>query len=440
MSSVLYSVDAEQVVLGSLMHDPRLIGEPVISELADSDFYFQGHQAIFRAIQRLEGKSRECDAESIWTELTAAGDTEHVEDLGAVQNLHLWGKPRTAAHHAEVVAGCARLRNVQKRLCEALAITEEAGAVPAKLDRIAGLLAGLDESNSQRRPKTMGELMIQAMDRLNAASEGKLPTGWATGIPSLDRLFGGGLSPGKLVILAARPSIGKSSFSMHLAAQIAKGSRPCLVISQEMEDHELADRALANAARVRSDAIRSGKLTDDEWGRVAEGVDELGNSPISISDEPGQSLRSMNAKARAVKGLRLLVVDYVQLCEGEGDTRSAAVGSITRGLKKLAKQLNCCVIALSQLNRAVDSRGDKRPVMSDLRDSGEIEQDADSILFMWTLEEGDINQVGLDVAKNRGGKKGTMVLNFQGDIQHWSESTKRVDDFQVSKKSQGSWE
>lgn len=210
-----------------------------------------------------------------------------------------------------------------------------------------------------------------------------------------------------------------------------------------MEDEEIGQRALANVGRIDYGHIQTGQLTEEEWGRVAEGVDKLGNAPIWVDDEPSLTLRAINSKARYVRGLKVLLVDYLQLCEGEGETRSAAVGSVSRGLKKLAKQLGIAVILLSQLNRKVDERPDKRPQMSDLRDSGEIEQDADAIWFMWPLEnelDAEVRSVGFEVAKNRGGKKGAFVMNFDGARQRWSESTRRLDEFQRSKARAGGFE
>lgn len=436
--SELFVAAAEQHVIGLLMTDPAGLDEVEGLITADS-FYFTGHCAAFEAIQRLHREGKQCDALSVWAELGNTADQERIGGQHVLMALEAnWGVDRRLLRrHAEIVAEKAKLRSVLALLEEAKGIATEPAGLSDKLDRIGALMAGIDSGNAQRRPKPMSELMARMLEKLDS-SDSTLPRGWATGIPTLDKFHGGGLSPGKLIVLAARPSVGKSSLSMHILAQIARSGHPCLAISQEMEDMELVQRALANASRVESDAIQSGDMTQDEWSRIVEGAEFLGNAQIWIDDEPGQSMRAINTKARSIKGLKVLVVDYLQLCEGEGDTRSAAVGSISRGLKKLAKQLGCCVIALSQLNRQVDARADKRPVMSDLRDSGEIEQDADSIWFLWTLAEGEYNEVGLDIAKNRGGKKGAFVMNFHGGHQTWSESTKRLSDFQA--KKQGGFE
>jgi replicative DNA helicase len=180
-------------------------------------------------------------------------------------------------------------------------------------------------------------------------------------------------------------------------------------------------------------------MSGDEWGRLTEAADELARLPLFADGEPALTLRAITSKARRIRGVKVIVLDYLQLSEGEGETRTAQVGSISRGLKKLAKQLGCCVIALSQLNRAVEQRPGKRPILADLRDSGEIEQDADVITFLWPLgEEGETSRpTGCDIAKNRQGRTGSMVLELFGATQVWGESTRTLDSFDTKKRSGG---
>jgi replicative DNA helicase len=248
-------------------------------------------------------------------------------------------------------------------------------------------------------------------------------------------MHNGGLRPGKLYILAARPSVGKSSFVMHLLMALARQGKHGLFLSQEMESEEVVDRAVCNDARINAGSLASGRMSDDEWARAAESMEALAGLPVWVDDTPALSLLDIRGKARLIPSLRVLVLDYIQLCAPTDSkrTRTEQVGEISRGLKALSKQLGIAVIALSQLNRDVEKRAGKRPQMSDLRDSGEIEQDADGIWFLWPLREethtDQTRRVGLDVAKNRGGQKGAFVLRFDGARQHWAESMERVDDF-----------
>jgi replicative DNA helicase len=441
--ATLASTEAEQSVLGAILLDNGAF-DAVWGTLETADFHRSEHRLIYEALGRQINSCKGADVVSTFELLKA----EHEEaDFGGLSYLHALSTSVVSAarvrRHADIVREKSKLREVLAKLDEASEIARGAGDLPSKLDSIAALLNGIDAGNSARAPKPMSDVMIRVIDGINAAADGSAPPGWPTGFPTLDRLHNGGIRPGKVYVLAARPSVGKSSVSWQILEQNAEAGRPCLDLNQEMEDEEIGQRALANTGRIDYGRIQTGQLTTEEWGRVAEGVDKLGNAPIWIDDEPSLNLRAINSKARYVRGLKVLLVDYLQLCEGEGETRSAAVGSVSRGLKKLAKQLGIAVILLSQLNRKVDERPDKRPQMSDLRDSGEIEQDADAIWFMWPLDnelDAEVRSVGFEVAKNRGGKKGAFVMNFEGSRQRWTESTRRLDEFQRSKARTGGFE
>lgn len=430
-----HSAEAEYSVLGGLLIDNRAwvrVGDL----LTEADFYRHEHKVIFSTIAKLIAANKPADVVTVFD---ALGDK--AEDVGGLSYLNQIAQsvPSTAnaKRYAEIVRERAMLRTVVSKVDEAQAIAFGDGDVPDKLDRIGALFAGIESRNSRRQPVPMSEIMIRVIDNINAAAEGKL-TAWRTGIPAFDARLNGGLQPGKVIILAARPAVGKSSLSLQVAAYVASEGHPAAILSQEMETDEVGERGLVNAARVPYSAVLSGKLNDLQWGSVAEGVDRLAALPLFVDDEPALTLRAINAKARSIKGLKVLVVDYIQLSEGEGDTRSAQVGSISRGLKKLAKELGICVIALSQLNREVDKRPGRRPQMSDLRDSGEIEQDADVIVFLWPLDESEddaqVRHIGCEFAKNRRGRRGSSVLMFEGALQLWRESDRAVDSFNRTAK------
>jgi replicative DNA helicase len=335
--------------------------------------------------------------------------------------------------YAEIVREKAITRNLLARISDAQEVAWGDAPLAQKVEAVAALFAGIDAGSARKKPRGMDEVIVQVIDQINAAAEGKGELGWKTGISKIDWRLNGGLRGGKFVVLAARPSVGKTSLVGQFAKRLAADGLPTLFLSQEMEADEVGERALANEARVNYSAIQTGKLSDDEWARISEGVDVLGRVPLWIDDEPGLTMRAIASKARGIKGLKVLVVDYLQLCEGEGDNRNQQIGSISRGLKKLAKQLGICVIGLSQLNREADKRPGRRPIMADLRESGEIEQDADTIMFLWPLDEAEdeaeVRHVGCDFAKNRRGKKGAFVMTFEGAKQLWLESHRSVDEF-----------
>lgn len=425
MSAAIFSsLEAEQSVLGALLIEPS--AWDAISPLSAEDFAHPQLALIFSAIAGLAKKQRPFDAVTVFEALEARGQAA---ESGGLEFLYALAQAvpsgRNAKRYAEIVTERARLRRVREKLEQAQELLHEAGEVPAKLDKIAALMQGLDATNSARRPRHLSEVLIDVIGEVDRAQSGE-DAAWPTGLCDLDNFLNGGLRPGKLVILAARPGVGKSSLSMQIARRMAEAGRPSLALNQEMEAVEVGQRLVANAGRVDYGRLqRRGGLCEDGWAAAVKATDSLRELPLWIDDEPAQSLRAMASKARQIKGLKVMVVDYLQLCAGEGDNRTQAVGSVSRGLKAMAKELGICIIALSQLNRAVEQRPDKRPVLADLRDSGEVEQDADSIIFLWPLNDrvdDPVRQIGCEVAKNRQGKRGAFVLGFEGAYQHWVAS------------------
>lgn len=434
--SAFVSIEAEQSVLGALLVDNSAWNR-VGDMLTATDFARQEHQAVFTAISALISAMKPADVVTVFERLQVQNKAA---DVGGLPYLNALAQcvPNAAnsRRYAEIVRERSVLRDVVSKLDSAGQIAANDLPLGSKLDAIAALFQGIDESNAARKPMMMDSVMVRVIDGLNAAAEG-LPPGWPTGIPGLDSRLNGGLRPGKLYLIAARPGVGKSSLSMQILAHLARADLPVLALNQEMEVEEIGQRALANAARVDYSSIQTGRLDDEGWGRTAEGVDQLSGLPMWIDDEPALTLQAINSKARHVRGLKVLLVDYLQLCEGSGDNRTQAVGSISRGLKKLAKQLGIAVIALSQLNRSVESRQDKRPQMSDLRDSGEVEQDADVIALLWPLadDEGqEVRAIGFDLAKNRLGRRGTFAMNFVGATQRWGESVESIESFRPKRR------
>ena len=431
-----HSVEAEYSVLGALLID-NTAWDRVADLLTEADFYRHEHKTIFTATARLIGSNRPADVVTVFD---ALGDK--AEECGGLSYLNQIAQSVPSAancrRYAEIVRERSILRQLLAKADEVSALVHGEGGAAEKVEKAQALFAGLETRTKARQPIGMDALMVKVIDRVNAAAEGHAVV-WRTGIPGLDVRMLGGMKPGELHILAARPSVGKTSIALQIARRVAQDGHPVLVLSQEMADEQLGLRMLASQARVDLGHVQTGKLDDGEWSRVTEGLDELSRLPITVDDEPALTLSAITSKARRVRGVKLIVLDYLQLSEGEGDTRTAQVGSISRGLKKLAKQLGCCVLALSQLNRAVEQRPGKRPILADLRDSGEIEQDADVITFLWPLgEEGEASRpTGCEIAKNRQGRTGTLVLELFGATQVWGESTRTLDQFDTKKRSGG---
>lgn len=427
-----HSQEAEQAVLGGLLIDNNAF-DRVADLLTEADFYRHEHRAIFAATARLIASNRPADVVTVFD---ALGDkASEVGGLGYINAL-AQSVPSAAncRRYAEIVRERSLLRQLLAKADEVSALVHEEGGAAEKVEKAQALFAGLEARAAARQPIGMDAIVVKVIDHVNAAAEGAAIV-WRTGIPGLDGRMLGGMKPGELHILAARPSVGKTSIALQIARRVAADGHPVLVLSQEMATEQLGLRMMASASRVDLGNLQTGKMSGEEWGRLTEAADELARLPLFADDEPALTLRAITSKARRIRGVKVIVLDYLQLSEGEGETRTAQVGSISRGLKKLAKQLGCCVIALSQLNRAVEQRPGKRPILADLRDSGEIEQDADVITFLWPLgEEGEASRpTGCDIAKNRQGRTGAMVLELFGATQIWGESTRTLDSFDSKK-------
>ena len=281
------------------------------------------------------------------------------------------------------------------------------------------------------------------MDRINAMSAGQVEPGIPTLIPRLDELLGGGLKPGKQMILAARPSVGKSSLAQQLCLNVAGQGYAAAMFSQEMTCQEMTDRAIANLGRLGMGRIQTGKLVDqdDDWGRLAEAVEKMRGMPLFFDEQPVLTLQEIAAKARILKrrhDLKLLVIDYIQLCGTTNPklSRHHQLEELSRGLKSLAKSLDVTILTLSQLNREVEKRTSGRPMMADLKESGAIEEDADVVMLMWRHQQHESHTlVGMEMPKNRQGRTGEVALHFSGSVQRWGESTESLA--QQQKRSSG---
>ena len=423
-----HSIEAEQSVLGGLLLD-NSAWDRAGDLLTDSDFYRYEHKVIYAAIGALVNATKPADVITVFEQMQSLGKAE---DCGGLVYLNALAQSVPSASNMRGYAEIVRRHAVRRAL---IAITDEAATmawssddIDATIDRIATSLGQLERKQVRKAPRLLGDIVIERVDRIDDLHQNKIAAGWPTGFASLDRLLNGGLQPGMVYVLAARPSIGKSSLGVALLLECAGRGLPVLMLSQEMSEGEVADRAISSMGGIDYGRLQSGKLNDIEWSLLSETAERTRDLPFHIDDQAALRLRDIKAKARAVKGLKVLILDYLQLSASTGEhaNRNAEIEEISRGLKAMAKDMGIAVIELSQLNREVEKRVIKRPNLSDLRDSGAIEQDADVVMFLWPVREfeGEGRRIlGLGVDKNRQGKRGEFGLDFYGAFQRWSEST-----------------
>ena len=425
-----HSVEAEQSVLGGLLLD-NMAWDRAAELLTDSDFYRHEHRLIFSAISALVQRSRPADVVTVFEHLQGLGKAV---DSGGLAYLNDLAQSVPSAANMRRYAEIVRERAVLRKLIAATdeiataAFNREGREVRRVLDEAETKILAIAEETGRRAGGTFQEadrLIIQLLDEVNAMAERGASdvTGVRTGYYDLDRQTAG-LQKGDLIVLAARPSMGKTAFALNIAEHVAvTDGLPVVIFSMEMGASQLMRRLAASVARIDQQNLRTAQLPDDAWGRLAEAAEVLGRARISIDESSGLTIAELRARARrksrAVGGqLGLIVVDYLQLMSGAGEeNRATEIGEISRGLKALAKDLKCPVIALSQLNRRVEERADKRPTMADIRESGAIEQDADVVMLLYrddyyNADSRDPGFAELNIAKQRNGPVGVVRLAF----------------------------
>ena len=418
------SLDAEESVLGDLLDTHAL--DRVIETMSDADFYRESHRKIFRAMIALSEKNEPIDLVTLTDTLKARGDLQDVG--GAIYLAELSDKvPSSAnvAHYARIIREKAVLRsliNVSNEIASRCYNGEE--DMEQFLDEAERLIFDVSEKRIRPAFFKLGDMIMDTIKTVEKLYERKeMVTGVPTGFLDLDRMTAG-FQPADLVIVAARPSMGKTAFVMNIAQYVALHANTAVgVFSLEMSKEQLVMRMLCSEARVDNAKVRAGYLGDRDFPRLAMAAGRLGDAPIFIDDTPAQNILELRAKARRLKreaNLGLVIIDYLQLMRGltAQENRTQELSEISRGLKSLAKELNVPVVALSQLNRQVEQRGDRRPMMSDIRESGAIEQDADVIAFIYRDEvyKTDSQDEGIAeiiIGKQRNGPTGTVRLAFR---------------------------
>jgi len=425
-----HSIEAESSVLGGLLLDNGA-WDRVADLLGEGDFYRYEHRLVYQAISGLVNASRPADVITVFEQLRSLGKAEEV---GGLSYLNALAQYVPSAGNIRRYAEIVRERSILRKLVSASdeiatnAFNPQGRPVATIVDEAEQKIFNIGEQGSRMKRgfQGMDTLVVDLLDRVQEMADNPNDvTGVPTGFYDLDRLTAG-FQAGDLIVLAARPSMGKTALAINIAENVAlQEGLPVAVFSMEMGAAQLAVRIVGSIGRIDQGHLRTGKLTDEEWPRLTEAIEKLRTISLHIDESAGLTSSELRANARRLARqcgqLGLIVVDYLQLMSGSAssdENRATELGEISRGLKMLAKELKCPVIALSQLNRSVESRPDKRPMMSDLRESGAIEQDADIIMFIYRDEyytKDACKEPGIAeviIAKQRNGPTGTVKLAF----------------------------
>ncbi|MDY7100467.1 MAG: replicative DNA helicase [Actinomycetota bacterium] len=422
-----HNLDAEESLLGAMLLSREAI-DAVLGTVTAANFYKPGHGHIFEAIASLHAAGEPADPVTVAEELSRAG---LLESMGGPATLVRLARTSPAASNAARYARIVEEHAILRRMISVANEVAELGYSQPEdvIKAVDEAEAKIYEVAQHRAAGTLApvrDLLEQSLDRLEQLYErGEAITGTPSGFADLDELLSG-LQPNALVVIGARPAMGKTAFSLNMAAHAAmRADRPALVFNLEMSQLELTQRLLSAEARVDATRLRTGKLHEADWTKISHAVGRLAEAPIWIDDNPNVSVMEIRSKARKLKSqigdLGVVIVDYIQLMTGRAgaESRQVEVSEISRGLKILAREIETPVVALAQLNRSLEQRADKRPMLSDLRESGSLEQDADVVLFLYrddvyNPDSPDQGMAEVIVAKHRSGPTGIVRLAFLG--------------------------
>jgi replicative DNA helicase len=418
---------AEQSVLGGMMLSKDAIAD-VVEHLRGGDFYKPAHELVYEAILDLYGRGEPADAVTVSAELTKRGEMARV---GGAPYLHTLISMVPTAANAGYYARIVRERAVLRRLVEAgtrivqLGYATEGGDVDDLVNSAQAEVYAVTEQRTSEDYLPLADILNGTMEEIEAAGHrGEGMVGVPTGFAELDRLTNG-LHPGQMIVLAARPAIGKSTMALDIARSASiKHGLTSVIFSLEMTRNEITMRMLSAEARVPLQNMRKGQMRDEDWQKLAATMGKISSAPLFVDDSPNMSLMEIRAKCRRLKqrhDLKLVIIDYLQLMSSgkRVESRQQEVSEFSRALKLLAKELEVPVIAISQLNRGAEQRTDKKPMLSDLRESGAIEQDADVVILLhredaYERESPRAGEADFIVAKHRNGPTDTIVVAFQG--------------------------
>jgi replicative DNA helicase len=427
-----HSIEAEQAVLGGLLIN-NSVWEHVSERVSEDDFYRKDHRAIFRAISQLDDEGQPFDVVTVaeWLD-----NHQQLDDAGGLTYLAAIAERTPGVSNVKAYADIVRKRSVLRQLIQATNTISEnifnpEGQTNEQILDLAEKTVfeiAEKESKGRRNYDTIKDLLVTALDKIDELFHRDSPiTGVATGFDGLDEKTAG-LQPSDLIIIAGRPSMGKTALAINIAEHaVIKEKLTVVVFSMEMPGDSLAMRMLSSLGRIDQHKIRTGKLKDEDWPRLTSAIEILKDARLFIDDTPALTPTEIRARCRRIyrehNGLDLVIIDYIQLMSvtGTSENRATEISEISRSLKAMAKELSVPVIAISQLNRSLEARTNKRPIMSDLRESGAIEQDADLIMFIYrdvVYDENtaDEKKAELIIAKQRNGPIGMVPLTFLGEI------------------------
>lgn len=427
-----HSQEAEESVLGAMLLDKDAV-IAVAEFLTPEDFYDERLKEVYQACLDLYEDRKPIDVLTVTERLKKKKD---FAKIGSSFLADLANKVPTAAHvehYGRIVKDTATKRSLMNAASKLVNISMDEGLdADEVLDAAESEVFALSQKSLSKAFASVRETLAESFDRLDELHKsGEGIRGVPTGYEDLDNALAG-MQASNLLILAARPGVGKTSLALNIAQNVAvKSKRPVGFFSLEMSKEELVDRLLVAQADIDAWKLKTGKLNDDDFTKLSDAMGELAEAPLFIDDTPALSILEMRTKARRLQveqGLDLLIVDYLQLARSRQlENRVQEVSEISQGLKNLARELKIPVLALSQLSRAVETRGGKKPQLADLRESGSIEQDADVVMFLWREEDENFENIMLDISKHRNGRLGSIPLTFKGDrIKFFGRETKRT--------------
>ena len=426
------SLEAEQAVLGSILIDSRCVAD-VIGILRPDDFYLQQNREIFEVIYSMFNFSQSIDPVTVLNTMREAGVYHDNSKDYIMQLMQITPTAANAVRYANIVREKAMMRALAQAADDISETVYSQVGTPAEMLEVAEKkIYAIRKGERQDTLEHIGTILHKVYDRLTELSESDSAfPGLSSGLRDLDYKING-LNKSDLLLVAARPAMGKSAFALNLGVNVAKKyNKTVAIFNLEMSREQLAMRLMANESFIELQTLTTGKLSEEEWVKLGMAASALSQTDLRIDDNPTVTVADINAKCRRIENLGMVIIDYLQLMQGSGygknnENRVVVVSEISRALKIMAKELNVPVICLSQLSRAVESRPDKRPILSDLRESGAIEQDADLVMFLYrddyyNKDSEDKGVTECIVAKNRHGETGTVKLQWLGQYQHFSD-------------------
>ena len=414
-----HSIEAEQSVIGGILLDSAALDS--VGGLKHTHFYRADHRVLFATLQRMSAENKQIDAVTVAEALDEAGQSESTGGLAYLGELAC-NTPSASniGSYAKIVTDRAIERQLLAANADIEGIIRGQGETRDKLHRAQSAIMAITEQAQPRQPRLVCEALGSFVNTLSDRESGKA-RGIPTGFTALDAKLR--VQPGDVVVIAARPSMGKTALALQIATHFAETGTPTGVFSMEMSESQLIDRLVSSIGRVVMDSVLSGRMVGDDGDRIMAAAGKLQDLPLVIDDQPGLTVHELTAKARTMKrkfGVKALVVDYIGLMSSTQENRVQAIGEISRGVKGLAKELQVPIFLLAQLSRKCEERTDKRPILSDLRDSGDIEQDADAVLMIYRdeyyrPETADKGVAEILIRKNRQGALGLAPLAFIGD-------------------------